>query len=244
MALQHALDDGVAVDRVADRLADLFLVERRRQRAHGDEHRLDGVAHDDLGSGVLLNAIDHVRRDELGDLHLAVEQRSDALLRLAHDLEDEFVRIVRRDLRIVRVFLQHEIIVDHELLQLVGTDAEGILVRVAAVRVPLRLRHHDDEGQVVRQRRRGLLGLEHDGARIADQNLGDLRDIIGLPRLRISLDAVDGVDEVLGDHRLAVVALEAGFDGENPGLRVFDLPALEYVGDVVLLLVVVPLMQP
>ena len=162
MALQHALDDGVAVDRVADRLAHLFLVERRRQRAHGDEHRLDRVAHDDLGGRVLLNALDHVRRDELGDLHLAVEQRGDALLRLAHDLEDEFVRIVRRHLRIVRVLLQHDVVVDHELLQFVGADAEGILVGVAAVRIPLRLRHHDDEDQVVRQRRRRILGLEHD----------------------------------------------------------------------------------
>ena len=85
LALQHVLDDQVAVDGVAHRLAQLEL-------SHGLYFGLIArnmisteLARHQLGIGRRFDALGQMRRNELRDLDLVVEQRGHALLRLAHD---------------------------------------------------------------------------------------------------------------------------------------------------------------
>ncbi len=89
-AFEQGLDDLIAIDCVADGLANFFFVEGGL-RLHGEEHDLHRVHRRNFQIGIFFNAVAQMRRYELGDLNFVVEQSRHPLLGLAHDAVNDLV---------------------------------------------------------------------------------------------------------------------------------------------------------
>ena len=79
------------VDGMRHGLAQAHVGPRRHLVVEGDEHHLDAAGLLNLHVLAVLEPAHELRRHVLGDLHFAVEQRGDALLGLAHLLQDHDV---------------------------------------------------------------------------------------------------------------------------------------------------------
>jgi succinate dehydrogenase flavin-adding protein (antitoxin of CptAB toxin-antitoxin module) len=62
---------------------------------HRQKHDFRGMKTSDLEIGAFLNSLAQMRRNELRDLNLIVEQRRHSLFRLAHDAKHNLVRRLR-----------------------------------------------------------------------------------------------------------------------------------------------------
>ena len=82
-----------------DGLPYLFHVPGLLGRAHGQEHQFHRILPLDPRRRGRLHARHQLRRDELRDLHLAIEQRRHAALRLLHNPEDQLIGILRFHVR-------------------------------------------------------------------------------------------------------------------------------------------------
>ena len=241
LAFEHVLDDQIAVDGVADRLAQLDIVPRLVFGAHGQEHDLDRAGRKQRRVGRLADALGEMRRNELCDLDLVVEQRSDPLLGLAHDGEDQRVRVLRLGRGMAAVLLEHDALADHQLLELVGTPAPGIsAVGVAGAVLLVEILRRDDDPveQVFEQRGRRLLGDDLHRVPVERDDFLDRSDVLLLLALRVGVDPRDRMHHVLGGKLLAVVlALEAALEVEGPHIvvRLVDLPALRQHADILAL---------
>ena len=186
-----------------------------------------------------------MRRNELRDLDFVVEQRGDALLGLAHDGEDQRVRVLRLGVRMAAVLLEHDALADHQFLELVGPPAPGIFpVDLARAMLVVKVLRRDDHAveQVFEQRRRRLLGDDLHRVLVERDDLLDRADVLLLLALRIGVDAIDRMNHVVGGELHAVVlALEAALEMECPDILVglVDLPALDQHADVFALFVVI-----
>ena len=179
-----------------------------------------------------------MRRNELRNLHLVVEQRGDALLRLAHDREDQGVRILRLDPRLTAVFFEHDALADHQLLELVGSPSPWVFaIDVANSVLVEKILSGDKDAveQIFEQRCGRLLGDDFHRVLVERDDLLDRPGVLLLLALLVGVDAVDGVNHVFRRELLAViVALQAALEMERPNVVVVlvDLPPLGQHADI------------
>ena len=218
------------VQRIRDRLADLRVVERRLVVAHRQLAVVGGLELDDLVSGAV-QQLGRTSRDELRDhVDVAALQRQDHRLLTGVELERGSGKqrlgapVVgvwhERGTDVLLVAAELERAGSHErLLPLAEVRSGGNDDRVVVVR-------RDEVGEVPVRRlemkldRRGIDLLDACGR----QHAGERRQGVGRD-LRVR-QLLEGVDDVVGGHRLAVVELHPGPQLERPHAAVgVGLPA-------------------
>src|SRR5262245_66440752 len=121
-----------------------------------------------------------MRRNELRDLELVVEERSHALLRLAHDAENQGVRVLWLGVRVGGVLLEHDALADHYFFELVGPPSPWIFpINVArAMRVvEILTRENQPVENEFEQRRGRLLGNDLHGVLVERDGFLDWADV-------------------------------------------------------------------
>ena len=170
VAVQHRLDDAVDVGGVVDRLAELLVVQRRLPDLHHVVR--DAVAGRHLGERptAVVDRVDLLDGDVLGDVDLAGAQRGRAGRQLGDRLDPDLldlrraapILLVRRHRPVLeRVFPLVEL-VRAGAVRLVGEDLD-------ALGGPLRRDHrHREAGHPQQQGRVGLRRLDVDGVLVDD----------------------------------------------------------------------------
>src|ERR1051326_1943648 len=116
LVLEDVSDDGIAIDRVAHRLADELVVPRFALGRHSQEHELGSRNGHDLRFGLRLDLRYRIRQQALDDLEFAVEQAHEPRRGLADDLVDDAVGRIAPVLHAgeIEVLAQREHLARHE----------------------------------------------------------------------------------------------------------------------------------
>src|SRR5262245_31101834 len=87
-----------------------------------------------------------MRRNELRDLDLVVEERSHTLLRLAHDAENQGVGVFRLGVRVGGILLEHDALANHYFLELVWPPSPWIFpIDVARAMLVVEILRREDQ---------------------------------------------------------------------------------------------------
>src|SRR5262249_10929896 len=129
LSLKKSSYDGVSVDSVCYCLTQKLVIPRFELRAHRQEHDLHGIHSGNFCVRVFLDSLPQMRRDELSDLYLSVEQGRNSLLGLSHNSKDDFIGGLFLILhpRIVQVLCDDQPLSRNEFPKLVRTSSERVL---------------------------------------------------------------------------------------------------------------------
>ena len=221
------LDDLLAVDEVVERLPDLHVVEGRALRVHAD-HVEGVVAHVHLDLRILLERLDLLPGDVLGEVDAARLERLDPDVVLGHGGELDPVEVGVGGLPVVGVLDERVANPGLVRAELEGPGPARRLLEVAAARDPLAV--GDDRlggGEQLEERRaagclsaiRTVEGSTTVTASTTSNSLARVALVAG------ALDPLDVPLDVVGRERVAAVEADALPQVEHVGGRVRRFPA-------------------
>ncbi len=219
-AVETAPDDLLAVQGEVDGLPDRLLCQRIRGRAgflgdvQGHQHHRDGAGHLRAVSGFGVDPGHVLPLQASGQIHLARQQGRHTLPRLVNvgDLN------LREDCRPAPVAvepLQQETPLRQPVVELIGTGTHR-LVGQGGILEGGGPGHDVGEGELVQEQRIGLPGLDLDPQGIQGVHPPNAGEVRTDDRAIVRGRPLDGVGDVLGLERPAVVEPHAGPELEQP----------------------------
>ncbi len=227
--------DRLTVDDLRDRLADGDVVHRLLLDVEDDVADLGAGTVDDLDALAAGLERLEVRRGEaaVGDVDVTLLDRQLQRRGLVEVLDDEVRRLRLVRAVVVRVDLEHGLLVGRELLELVRARADRLVVGLLRVgRVDL-VRHdrRDVVGEDEGPRAVRLLEVHRHGGRIGRvDRLQRAQQRVRTGRVRDLHHAVERELDVLGRQRVAARELQVRLELADVRLRIREVAALGRVG--------------
>src|SRR5439155_2453913 len=242
-ALEEILHDAVVIDRGAERLAHVDVIERLHGHVHADVDKLQAVPGRGHDTRLALQGGDLLRTEISGDIRIALLERELLVRRLRHVLHEHAAERRLRTAGVVRIGFQLDLrvlgpVVDHK-----GPAAGRVVEQIARSRVAaglfgLHVLRVDDAPDGEREngeealRARGLRKADDDRRGVArlDARVLDLSDVGEQERRRlVELEyALERVHDVVRGDRVAARELRtrAQLERDVPlRPRILDIPA-------------------